>query len=122
MVKEALRRSEGYQTYHSHLRSIYDATIALLFFGTPHSGADPLGLVHRIATAAGRLIGFNVNDQLVSSLLPSSERLRELREEFGGISRTKNWMLYSFQEQYGLKVLNGDKVRIIGPGSECWFC
>jgi hypothetical protein len=113
VVKEALRRSEGYQTHHSHLYSVYDATVAILCFGTPHSGADPRGVVHRVAEAVVRLAGFTVNDQLVNSLLPSSERLRELRDEFSRMSRTKNWMLFSFQEQYGLKVLNGDKVRIV---------
>ncbi|KAH0538032.1 hypothetical protein FGG08_005344 [Glutinoglossum americanum] len=110
IVKEALRRSEGQQAHHSHLYSIYDATIALICFGTPHSGADPRGVVYRAAETVVRLAGFVVNDQLVNSLLPSSERLRELRDEFSRMSRSKNWMLYSFQEQYGLKFLNGDKV------------
>lgn len=79
-------------------------------FGTPHCGADPRGLVHRVAERVLRVAGFTVNDQLLDSLLPSSERLRELRDEFSRMSREKNWVLYSFQEQYGLKVLNGDKV------------
>jgi hypothetical protein len=115
VVKEALRRSEGHWTHHSHLHSIYDATVALICFGTPHSGADPRSVVHRVAETVVRLAGFTVNDQLVNSLLPSSERLKELRNEFSRMSRTKNWMLFSFQEQYGLKILNGDKVRIIWP-------
>jgi hypothetical protein len=115
VVKETLRRSEGHRTHHSHLRSIYDATVALQFFGTPHSGADPLGVVHRVAEKVVRLLGVTVNDQLVNSLLPTSERLRELREEFSKMSHNKNWKLYSFQEQYGLRILNGDKVSVVGP-------
>ncbi|KAH0553285.1 hypothetical protein GP486_006582, partial [Trichoglossum hirsutum] len=110
VVKEALRRSEGYRACQTHLYSIYDATVALICFGTPHSGADPRSVVCRVAEAVVRLTGFTVNDQLINSLLPRSEQLRELREEFSKMSRAKNWMLYSFQEQYGLKVLNGDKV------------
>jgi hypothetical protein len=50
VIKEALRRSEGYRTHHSHLYSVYDATVAILCFGT-HSGADPRGVVHRVAEA-----------------------------------------------------------------------
>jgi hypothetical protein len=120
VVKETLRRSEGYRTHHSHLHSIYDATVGLQFFGTPHSGSDPLGIVHRIAEKIARLLGFTVNDQLVNSLLPNSERLRELREEFSRMSHTKNWKLYSFQEQYGVGILNGDKVGVFGPRRREW--
>jgi hypothetical protein len=110
VVKEALRRGEGFRKHHNHLYSIYNATAGLVCFGTPHCGADPRGLVHRVAERVLRVAGFTVNDQLLDSLLPSSERLRELRDEFSRMSREKNWVLYSFQEQYGLKVLNGDKV------------
>jgi hypothetical protein len=110
VVKEALRKSEACRIHHSYLHSIYDATVALICFGTPHSGADPRGVVHRVAEKVIRAAGFTVNKQLVNSLLPSSERLRELRDEFSRMSREKSWMLYSFQEQYGLKILNGDKV------------
>jgi hypothetical protein len=113
VVKEALRRSEGYRTYQIHLHSIYDATVAMQFFGTPHSGADPWGTVHRVAMTVLGFLGFNVNEQLVKNLLPNSERLREPHEEFSRMSRTKNWISYSFQEQYGLGILNGDKAGII---------
>jgi hypothetical protein len=111
VVKEALRRGEGCRKHHNHLYSIYDATAGLVCFGTPHCGADPRGLIHHVAERVLRVAGFTVNDQLLDSLLPSSERLRELRDEFSRMSREKNWVLYSFQEQYGLKILNGDKVR-----------
>lgn len=115
MVKEVLRQSEGYRTDHSHLHSIYDSTVALICFGTPHSGADPRGVIHRVAEKVIRAAGFYVNDQLVNSLLPTSERLKELRDEFPRMSRAKNWILYSFQEQYGLKILDGKKVRLNFP-------
>jgi pimeloyl-ACP methyl ester carboxylesterase len=112
VVKEMLRQSEGYRTHQCHLHSVYDATVALIYFGTPHSGADPRGAIHRVAEIVLRTIGFIVNEQLVNSLLPSSERLKELRDEFARMSRAKNWTLYSFQEQYGLKILDGKKVRL----------
>jgi hypothetical protein len=111
VVKEALRRGEACRNQHKHLYHIYDATAGIVCFGTPHCGADPRGLVHRVAEKILRVAGWTVNGQLLDSLLPSSDRLRELRDEFSRMSREKNWMLYSFQEQYGLKILNGEKVR-----------
>jgi hypothetical protein len=111
VVKEALRRSRGCETHQSHLRSIYESTSGIFFFGTPHGGADPRGLLQHIAEKIVRAAGFSVNEQIVNTLLPSSERLRELREEFGPMARQKNWTIYSFQEQYGIKALNGNKVR-----------
>ena len=111
VVKEALRRSRGCEMYQSQLRSIYESTSSIMFFGTPHGGADPRGLLQHIAEKIFRAAGFSVNEQIVNTLLPSSERLRELREEFGPMARQKNWIVYSFQEQYGIKALNGNKVR-----------
>jgi len=111
VVKEALRRSRGCEMYQSHLRSIYESTSSIFFFGTPHGGADPRGLILHIAETCIRAVGFTVNEQIVNTLLPSSERLRELREEFVPMARQNNWIIYSFQEQYGVKALNGNKVR-----------
>jgi hypothetical protein len=111
VVKEALRRSRGCEIYQSYLCSIYESTSGIIFFGTPHGGADPRGLIQHIAEKIIRAAGFSVNEQIVSTLLPSSERLRELREEFGPMARQRNWMIYSFQEQYGVKALNNNKVR-----------
>ncbi|KAI9862819.1 MAG: hypothetical protein M1824_000949 [Vezdaea acicularis] len=110
IAKETLRRSEGHRVYQKEFYSIYDATVALMFFGTPHRGADPQSLLRSISETVIRLAGYTINDRLVNSLLPSSERLKELREEFSKMSRTKDWRIYSFQEQYGMQTLNGKKV------------
>lgn len=111
VVKEALRRSRGCEIHQSHLRSIYDSTSGIVFFGTPHGGADPRGLLQHIAERIIKMMGFSVNKQIVDTLLPSSERLRELRDEFGPMARQKNWTIHSFQEQYGVGALGGNKVR-----------
>lgn len=111
VVKEALRRSRGCEMHQNHLRSIYESTAGLIFFGTPHGGADPRGLIHHIVQQIIMAAGFSVNKQIIDTLMPSSERLRELREEFGPMARQKNWIIYSFQEEYGVKGLNGKKVR-----------
>ena len=111
VVKEALRRSRGFETHQNRLGSIYESTSGIIFFGTPHGGADPRGPLQHIAEKAIRAAGFTVNEQIVNTLLPSSDRLRELRDEFGPMVRQKNWIVYSFQEQYGVKALSGHKVR-----------
>ena len=111
VVKEVLRRSHGFETHHSHLRQIYESTAAILFFGTPHGGADPRGFLEHIAEQVVRAVGFTVNEQVVNTLLPTSERLRELRDEFAPMARQNDWIIYSFQEQYGVQLLNGKKVR-----------
>ncbi|CAL8584147.1 hypothetical protein XPA_009752 [Xanthoria parietina] len=87
VVKELLRQSYGHQAHHSHLHRIYKATAAVLFFGTPHGGADPRGLCEHVVEQVARAAGLTVNEQIVSTLLPNSERLRELRDEFGPMAR-----------------------------------
>lgn len=110
VVKELLRQSYGHQAHHSHLHRIYKATAAVLFFGTPHGGADPRGLCEHVVEQVARAAGLTVNEQIVSTLLPNSERLRELRDEFGPMARREQWIIYSFQEQYGVQYLGGKKV------------
>jgi hypothetical protein len=82
-----------------------------MFFGTPHGGADPRGFLQRVAEQAIKAAGFRVNDQIVNTLLPSAERLRELRDEFSPMAHQENWIIHSFQEQIGVTLLNGQKVR-----------
>ncbi len=87
VVKEMLRRSEGCHLGQSHLHAIFESTTGIVFFGTPHSGADPRGLLHRAVESVFKAVGFSVNEQLVSTLLPSAERLRELRDDFGPMAQ-----------------------------------
>ena len=112
VVKEALRRSHGFESHHAHLHQIYAATAAILFFGTPHGGADPRGLIESVAEKVVRAAGLRVNDEVVKGLLPTSERLRELRDEFSPMARRNEWIIYSFQEQYGVRMLQDRKASI----------
>jgi hypothetical protein len=107
IVKEMLRRASRSQ---QHLRDIFDCTIGIMFFGTPHGGADPRGVFQRITENAFKAVGFQANHQVVDTLLPSSERLRELRDEFNPMALQENWIIYSFQEQMGVKFLGDRKV------------
>lgn len=110
IVKEMLRRSSGSSKTQPHLHRISASTQGIIFFGTPHGGADPRGLVHHIAEKLVKTIGFTFNKQVVSTLLPSGERLRELRDEFGPLAEDQDWIIHSFQEQHGVAALGGVKV------------
>ncbi|KAI1735247.1 hypothetical protein F4680DRAFT_435907 [Xylaria scruposa] len=110
VVKELLRRSDRCHGSHQFLQSIAESTHGIIFFGTPHGGADPRGFLLRIAEKAVKAAGFSVNEKIVSTLLPSSERLRELRDDFGPLAMKYDWIIHSFQEQYGVAMLSGKKV------------
>ena len=78
VVKEMLRRSSHCHLGQAHLCDIFKSTIGVMFFGTPHGGADPRGFLQRVAEKVIKVVGFPINEQIVSTLLPSAERLREL--------------------------------------------
>ena len=81
-----------------------------MFFGTPHSGTDPRGILLRTAEQVIKAVGFKVNQDIVDFILPSSERLVELRDEFGPLAHEKQWVIHSFQEQHVVKALGDRKV------------
>ncbi|KAH7411421.1 hypothetical protein BKA64DRAFT_549844, partial [Cadophora sp. MPI-SDFR-AT-0126] len=110
IVKEMLRRSSGCQVGQKHLRSVFDSTSGIVFFGTPHGGADPRGFLQHVLEAIIKAVGVRVNEQVVNTLLPSAERLRELRDEFSPMAHRQEWIIHSFQEELGVKGLNGRKV------------
>ena len=109
IVKEALRRS--HLAPQIHFRKVCESTVGIIFFGTPHGGADPRNFLCSVAEKLFKVVGVQVNEQVVNTLLPSSERLRELRDEFTPIISERGWVIHSFQEQYGVRWLNGKKVR-----------
>ena len=49
IVKEMLRRASDKYQSPAHLRHVFTSTIGVIFFGTPHGGADPRKFLHRIA-------------------------------------------------------------------------
>lgn len=110
IVKEMLRRSKGCQMGQVHLRAVFESTTGIMFFGTPHTGADPRGFLQHVAENLFKAVGFSVNEQIVNTLLPTAERLKELKDEFGPMAQEQDWVIHSFQEQYGIKLLNNRKV------------
>lgn len=111
VVKEMLRRSSSSRLSQPQLHGIFESTFGIMFFGTPHCGADPRGFLQHVAEKAIRAAGFSVNKQIVDTLLPSAERLRELRDEFSPMAHQERWIIHSFQEQMGINLLGGHKVR-----------
>lgn len=112
IVKDLLRRcGQSFNQNHLHIRPIFESTIGIIFFGTPHSGADPGGSLLHFGERVLKALGHSVNENVRASLLPTSDRLRELRDVFGLMARERRWKIHSFQEQYGFKALGGQKVR-----------
>lgn len=109
-IKEMLRKSNRCHKGQDHLRDVFFSTVGVIFFGTPHGGADPRGLLHHAAESFARAVGFTVNDEILNNLLPSSEHLRELRDEFNPLAHDQKWTIHSFQEELGMKSLRGRKV------------
>ena len=81
-----------------------------MFFGTPHRGADPRNFFHHLLSASAQLFGVRVNTQIVNTLMPYAERLAELGDEFPVMCHRRRWQIFSFQEEYGDKMLFGSKV------------
>jgi hypothetical protein len=110
VVKEMLRRSSSSHLSQPQLHDVFESTIGIMFFGTPHGGGDPRGILQHVAEKAIKAAGFSVNKQIVDTLLPSAERLRELRDEFSPMAHQQGWIIHSFQEEIGVSLLSGNKV------------
>ena len=91
IVKELLRRSSDDLLRQSHLRSVSSSTIGVMFFGTPHGGADPRGILRSIAERVFKATGLSVNEQIVNSLLPSGMYIqREVSFVFAAVSASRD--------------------------------
>ena len=111
IVNEMLRRSGNLRQRQVHFWEILNSTICFKFFGTPHSGADPRGILQRIVEKVVKAVEFSIDEQIVNSLLPSTERLKELRDDFS--PKAQNWMIHSFQEQFGITALGGQQASTL---------
>ncbi|KAL5350096.1 hypothetical protein ACLOAV_005133 [Pseudogymnoascus australis] len=119
ITKEALRQAnlKGDHEPSAHLRDIFLSTTGIIFFGTPHRGADPRGFLQHVAERAVRAAGFTVNQKVFETLLPNSERLKELLDEFPRLAKKMKWNVVSFREMHGMAVLGGKKV--VDDASSC---
>lgn len=91
------------KTKAPHLYDIYNSTLAIIYFGTPHrgsSGAD-LGLV---AASAAHALLQKPNKYLLRSLSSSSKELERIADRFSLLPRITDHSVYeySFQEDRGM--------------------
>ncbi|KAL8393686.1 hypothetical protein RB595_003429 [Gaeumannomyces hyphopodioides] len=117
VVKEALRRSRRCATVKPHIHAICESTLGLLFFGTPHRGADPRSFLHQVLTVSALSFGFKVNQSIVDTLMPHNPHLQDLSDDFAILCVEREWPVFSFQEEYGVALLSGAKV--VNDHSSC---
>jgi energy-coupling factor transporter ATP-binding protein EcfA2 len=112
VVKEALIGSRGCQSLNArrHLYSVFEAAAGIMFFGTPHRGADPRSIFHHVLQVSAKALGAQVNESIVRTLMPDSDLLPKLRDEFSVVCNEKSWPIFSFQEERGVPSLFGRKV------------
>ncbi|KAM7218448.1 hypothetical protein V8F06_006212 [Rhypophila decipiens] len=108
--KIALIKSNDCRTVKPQLYTVAQSTVGIFFFGTPHRGADPLGAARGFLTTLAKGFSLKVNESVVSTLMPGGDFLRSIRDGFLSLARTRRWTVYSFQEEYGLSGLLGEKV------------
>ncbi|KAK3489876.1 hypothetical protein B0T13DRAFT_490789 [Neurospora crassa] len=115
VVREALKQANHFRTTqpHNYLYAVLSSTIELMFFGTPHRGADPRSILHRVLSASVIRIGMSVNRHIVDTLLSSVNKQSEL-DDFRMLALEANLQVYSFQEEVGLGLLLGKKVSCRG--------
>ncbi|KAK0613411.1 hypothetical protein B0T14DRAFT_278758 [Immersiella caudata] len=109
VVKEMLRGSKLCQQGQAYLRCVFNATAEVMFFGTPNAGADSRATLHHVIEKVIKAAQFTVEEQIIQTLLPTSEHLKELRGMFGLMAQERNWTIHSFQEQLGVGALNDRK-------------
>ena len=117
VTKVALRMARDADSTQPNIHRIFEATTGVIFFGTPHRGADPMTVLRHLLSASATALGFQVNKRIVSALMPDGDYLADLVEAFSVMCHQRNWCVYSFQEEYGVGGPIGKKV--VEDSSSC---
>lgn len=117
ITKVALRMARDADSAQPNVHRIFEATIGVVFFGTPHRGADPSTVFRHLLSASAMVLGFQVNKRIVAALMPDGDYLADLVEAFSVMCHQRNWCVYSFQEEYGIGGPLGKKV--VEDSSSC---
>lgn len=120
LVKAALKRARDEERGKPSHHQILLSTRAVLFFATPHRGANPRGLLEHALISILTAVGFKYNKRVVDTLLPGGDYLRDLRDSFNVSARTFKWLIFCFQEEYGLPALRGKKVNTVSSIFHFW--
>jgi predicted alpha/beta hydrolase family esterase len=103
LVKEVLRRSQT--DPDERIKKIFTSTTGVFFFGTPHRGSkDWASFGEGVAGMACRLLGMDMNNQVIHALLPSSPELELCQESFTTqwATRGNSLVVRTFQESKGV--------------------
>jgi hypothetical protein len=93
LVKRALAFSNTSSAKQvEHRRSIFTATYAILFFGTPHAGMSEAALRNE-----AQLMPMAALSQLSSALIKGSQTLQDINDQFAPL--TKKFLIHLFWEQ-----------------------
>jgi hypothetical protein len=93
LVKRALAFSNTSSAKQvEHRRSIFTATYAIMFFGTPHTGMSDAAL-----RAEAQLMPTAALSQLSSALAKGSQTLQDINDQFAPL--TRRFSIYLFWEQ-----------------------
>ncbi|KAI1763862.1 hypothetical protein GGR53DRAFT_346380 [Hypoxylon sp. FL1150] len=117
VVKEMLYRLSMRYRSKEHPQDIFDSTIGIMFFGSPHVGIDQQDEIRRVVERISEATGSTVSRDIVRSLLLPGGGPGYLEAQFGPVAHKQKWSIYSFQELVGVEALNGDKV--VEEGLSC---
>jgi hypothetical protein len=88
---------------NSHHRSIKVSTHAILFFGTPHSGANGVELAQWVGTLLS--VYMYTSDSLLKDLIRDSHELEKIQKFYG--SASKGIRTFFFYEEYPTPIIGG---------------
>lgn len=111
LVKKALAYSSTRTSKHvEHLHSIFVSTFAILFFGTPHNGADKAYWLIPPNTEHTRLFSRTREEsQLLSAVEKDSETMQVITDQFAPL--VKQFHVFFFWEEVQSKF--GDRTRYV---------
>ncbi|TGJ79046.1 hypothetical protein E0Z10_g9716 [Xylaria hypoxylon] len=110
VVKEMLRRAASHRSRHPHLYQIFKSTVGVIFFGTPHGGADPRGFLHQVSRNVIKAGNLTTAPDEIDAFLPSTDSLQIAKDLFGLLAKKQQWKIHTFQESLGTSSLGGRKV------------
>jgi hypothetical protein len=90
----------------SHLHSIYNCTSSILFFGTPHHGADRAAMMATMVKLARGCLPIkrgSFENDLISALEVESETLQNITDHFIGMMKRFNIYFFWEEERTDLK-------------------
>ena len=108
-VSQALWKSRD--APRSDLKKVFEHTIGIMFYGTPHRGGNYANLGDALVHAV-KVFGHSASAQIINNLKRESEILELLREDFRRMLDEERFVVHSFYETKGLSFnrMMNDKV------------